>query len=122
MEPRKIIIVEDDKMMAEAICDIVEAIGHQPTWAPAGPEAIISVSGNNYDLVILDLELPKMSGTEVAQQLLTIAPELRILYTTGSIEQEDRFQSHDPRIAGVIYKPFDMSDLKSAIEMALDES
>jgi DNA-binding response OmpR family regulator len=119
MKEIKILIIEDDKMIAEAVSDIVETLGYRPIWATAGPEALEKASQEEYDLAILDLELPRMPGIEVAEKLMIVNKGLRILFTTGTSDQEELIETSNTRIAGIIHKPFEMADLQSAIEKAL---
>lgn len=119
MQPAGILIVEDDRIIAEAITDIVQSLGHRSDWSPAGPDALLKATETDYDLAILDLELPQMPGIEVAAELKALKPGIRILFTTGTSEQEKHIDDADPQVAGIIYKPFDITDLQSAIEKAL---
>ncbi len=93
MKEIKILIIEDDKMIAEAVSDIVETLGYRPIWATAGPEALEKASQEEYDLAILDLELPRMPGIEVAEKLMVVNEGLRILFTTGTSDQEELIET-----------------------------
>ncbi len=122
MSGRRILIVEDDSMIAEAISDIVASFGHSPTWVGSGPEALERLEGERFDLAVVDLELPLMPGIEVADRLMERQGDLRVLFATGFSRQEEQIDSSEPRIAGVIRKPFEIADLKAAVENALSDS
>ena len=122
MSERRILIVEDERMIAEAISDIIVSFGHSPTWVCSGPEALEQLEGERFDLAVVDLELPLMPGIEVADRLMERQDDLRILFATGFSRQEELIDASEPRIAGVIRKPFEIADLKAAVENALLES
>ena len=122
MVKKKILVIEDDAMIAEVVSDIIETLDHAHAWVPDGTEALLKVENDPYDLAIMDLELPRMPGLEVAVRLLKANPNMRILFMTGASEQEENIETSNPGFVGIIRKPFEMSELQSAIEKALSEA
>ena len=119
MAKRTILIIEDESMIAEAMADIISILGHRAIWFESGPEALLAAERDPFDLAIVDLELPAMPGIEVAEELVRIQPEIRVVYSTGYSEQEESIDHSLPYVAGIIHKPFEISDLQHAIEKAL---
>lgn len=107
-------------MIAEVLGDIVVSMGMTSFWASRGSEAVEFVEQDIFDLVIMDLELPEMPGTEVARQLLSIDPELKIVYSTGYSEHEDRIDMNHPSTVAVIKKPYEIADIKAVIEKGVN--
>jgi CheY-like chemotaxis protein len=118
---KKILVVEDEAMIAEAMSDIIEILGHEVIWFESGIEALRMSSGVHFDLAVIDLELPAMPGLEVAERLLERQPDVRIIYSTGYSEQEEQIDLSHPHVAGIIHKPFEMADLQRAVENALSK-
>jgi DNA-binding response OmpR family regulator len=119
---RKILVVEDDAMIAEAITDIISILGHQVIWFESGPEALLMSESTRFDLAIIDLELPAMPGVEVADRLNELQPDIQILYVTGFSEQEERIDVSLPHVAGILHKPFEMVELQEAVENTLSSA
>jgi CheY-like chemotaxis protein len=119
MKKKRILIVEDEAMIAEAMSDIIEVLGYETVWFESGLEALKLSADSRFDVAVIDLELPAMPGLEVAERLLKRQPDLRIIYSTGYSEQEDQIDPTHPQVAGIIHKPFEMADLQQAIENAL---
>lgn len=120
MKKEKILIVEDETMIAEVLGDIVAAMGMTSIWAAHGAEALEYAEKDHFDLVIMDLELPEMPGTEVAMKLLEFDPALKIIYSTGYSEHEDRIDHSHPSTVAVIKKPYEIADIKAVIEKGVN--
>ena len=121
MTRRKILIVDDEAMIAEAMNDIISLLGHQVTWFESGTEAVKMAGGRGFDLAVVDLELPGMRGIEVADELARLEPGIRILFVTGFSDQEDLIDYSQGHVSGIIHKPFEMAELQEAVEKALAE-
>lgn len=121
MSNKIILIVEDDPMIADALSDIVTVLGYTSVWAGTGDDALqlLEVYDDPFDLAILDLELPGLSGTETAKKLKELIPDIKIIFSTGYSDQEDNIDTNDPNVFGIIRKPFELDDIKAAIEKVL---
>jgi DNA-binding response OmpR family regulator len=115
----KILIVEDDPMISDVLRDILITLGHTVICAAYGSDAIDLAGQQTLTLAIIDLELPKMNGLEVAHKIRAIQPDIRIIFSTGYSEQEDNIDTGDTAILGIIRKPFEISDIKAAIDKAV---
>ena len=120
MKRKRILIIEDEAMIAEAMSDIIAILGHEVIWFESGLEALAAGVGVSFDLAIIDLELPAMPGLEVAEKIREYHPG--ILFSTGFSEQEEQIDLTQPYVAGIIHKPFEIADLQRAIEKAFSKS
>ena len=116
---RRILIVEDDSMVADVIGDIVAALGFESVCASNGIDVFDRFEESEFDLVIMDLELPAMNGFDVACRLKRIDPTVRILFSTGYSDTIDLIDLSEPSYCGIIRKPFDLAGIQTAIEKAL---
>lgn len=114
----KILIVDDDAMVAEALSDILTTLGHEARSVNRGDEALSAIEAATPELVILDLELPGMPGTAVAGLISERYAGIGIIYSSGFSEQEGHIDRMAPCFRGFIRKPFEISDIKAAIEKA----
>ena len=77
---KRVLVVDDDKNLREIIRRRVEAAGHTLlATATNGPEALLRVADDAPDIVILDYQMPGMTGEEVARELRDRFPEVRII-------------------------------------------
>lgn len=116
---RRILIVEDDIMVADVVSDIVATLGFESVVVNNGADVFEHFEENEFDLVIMDLELPAMNGFDVARRLKRMNRDVRILFSTGYSDTMDLIDLSDPAFCGMISKPFDIAGIQRAIEKAL---
>lgn len=75
MDPKRILVVEDDLFLRELYTDILTAEGYKVESAADGEEALQKIKVGGYDLVLLDIIMPKMDGLEVMRQMLAKPPQ-----------------------------------------------
>ena len=73
------------------------------------------------DVLITDIVMPKMSGLQVAEKLLELNPDLKILYMSGDTEEAHRTRANRPPGNAVLRKPFRLETLKDRIHELLGE-
>ena len=120
MEKAKILVVEDQNIVALNIKNKLKNLGYSvPGTAATGEEAIRKAELMNADIVLMDIKLKgNMDGIEAASEIKKRIG-IPVLYMTASIDDEilDRAKTTEP--AGYISKPFKEQDLHSTIEIAL---
>lgn len=75
MDPKKILVVEDDLFLRELYTDILKEEGYTVDSAADGDEALSKIKLGGYNLVLLDIILPKIDGLEVMKQIQTSPPQ-----------------------------------------------
>ncbi len=75
MDTQKILVVEDDLFLRELYTDILTAEGYKVESAADGEEALQKIKVGGYDLILLDIIMPKMAGLEVMRQVQTSPPQ-----------------------------------------------
>ena len=78
-----ILLVEDEKKTGETLKQALESEGIEVIWAEDGKYAIAQMERGKFDLIILDLKLPGMSGDEVLQQIRSIDPYVEVIVYTN---------------------------------------
>jgi len=121
-KPKALVLVADgDANFAEVLGQQLLAGGHTARIAYTGPEALAILRNEPLDLLILDLELPVISGLEVCyemKQLGRVVPT--IILCAGSKDQGDAEHClRDPAVSGILFKPFDPSVLISSLNELL---
>ena len=79
----RILLVDDDEAVIKAHAAMLSSMGYSPKTCCSPLQAIEIVKNETFDLVITDLRMPELSGVEFAEQVRSLAPEIRILLLTG---------------------------------------
>lgn len=116
---RTVLIVEDELSIATLIEYHVKAAGFAADVAHDGEEALRKVSERSYDLVILDLMLPKVDGLTVCRTIRVDKPRLPILMVTAKAAEEDRIKGLNLGADDYITKPFSPKELVARIHAVL---
>jgi DNA-binding response OmpR family regulator len=116
--PERILVVEDDHTIARAIKEYLESQGFEVMTAPTGQDALILFPSVRPVLVILDLNLPKLSGLEVLQKIRKDS-WVPILIVTARTEEADRVIGLEMGADDYITKPFSLRELAARVRAAL---
>ena len=115
----RILVVEDDTALASFLKKGLEAEHYAVDVAPDGEEARCAVSESDYDLIMLDLNLPKLDGLEVLRALRRKQRSLPVLVVTGRSRIEDRVLALDGGADDCLIKPFSFSELSARVRALL---
>jgi PAS domain S-box-containing protein len=112
----RVLVVDDEEMIRETVPPMLEVLGHTVTLAAGGQEALdLLTLGPRPDLVLLDLNMPEMSGSETLRQLRRTQPRLPVLMATGYLDEAtESGLAQDPH-AWHLRKPFTLDDLRRGI-------
>lgn len=120
----RILFVDIEEAGAEVSKQILEHLGYQ-TEAGSDPEKALDEfrsSPNDFDLVITDMTLPKMSGETLATEILKIRPDIPIIFcTTGYTHRQIDMNMGVSGIAATLVKPLVMSEIASTVRNVLDK-
>ena len=118
----RILLVEDDAMLAEAVMRALKHSAHQVQRAATGQEADRALATNEYDLVLLDLGLPQMDGFEVLKRLRARRSKVPVLVLTVRDSVEDRVAGLDLGADDYLTKPFELSELEARVRALIRRS
>jgi len=110
-----ILIVEDDISINKLIAKNVKLVGHTCTQVFDGVEAVDAASENNYDLILLDVMLPRMDGFEVIKNI----PPTPVIFITAKDGLQHRLSGLSLGADDYIVKPFEMLEMLARIEAVL---
>jgi len=111
----RILVVEDDAPLAIFIRKGFEAEAYAVDIASDGEQARNMAEDLDYDLVLLDLNLPKLDGVSVLRHLRPLKPQLPVLVLTARSRVEDRVQALDAGADDCLNKPFSFSELSARV-------
>jgi len=115
----RVLVVEDDEPIAEPLVRALRRDGHDARWARTGADALEAVRSESFDLVVLDLGLPDIDGTDVCQQIRQGDSDLPILVLTARREELDVIVGLDAGADDYVTKPFRVGELLARIRAQL---
>lgn len=115
----QILIVEDEVLLAKSLQEILEDSGHEVSSAYDGQEGLELARSTPFDLLILDLMLPKLNGFQVARILRKERNGIAILMLTAKSDILDRVEGLDSGADYYLTKPFDKRELLACINALL---
>lgn len=112
----RILVVDDDPAIRDILFDHLSFQGHKVVLASDGREALDAYRrGERFDLIVTDIEMPRLSGTELVGQL----PAVRFVVMSGNPKALREFSQEYPGIP-IISKPFHLDDVRAAVIIALN--
>ena len=114
-----ILLVEDEPINAEMVEYMLETMGHIVTTCYTGEDAIQHVGNNQFDCVLLDINLPDISGLEVAKVIRERSPTLPIVALTANAHRSDKVASLAAGMRYHLVKPVTYQELKNTLKLAL---
>ena len=109
--PLQILLVEDDGDLRETLTDALREVGHVVTPASDGAEGLAEATSKVFDVVISDVNLPKMHGTALFREIRAIAPETSVIFISGQGEIAQAVDALKQGAYDYLTKPFDLDEL-----------
>lgn len=116
----KILIVDDDSALTESIVNILEGEGYVLDVAKSGFEAEMKLQNSVYNLVLLDIRLPDITGVELLSRINKYTPRTKKIVLTGYPDTESAIKSVNEKADAYLLKPFDPNSLVSVIAKHLE--
>ncbi len=119
-----ILLVDDEKGVIEVCSEMLETLGYKVQTANDGIEALEVLKKKNIyiDLVVLDMVMPRMDGTETFDNIKILDPEMKVLLSSGYSREDQIEQMLEKGCDGFILKPFDVETLSEKINQILRQS
>jgi DNA-binding response OmpR family regulator len=111
----RLLLVEDDTMIGESLLDLLRAERYAVDWVRDGDMAETALRSEQYDLVLLDLGLPRKDGLEVLRGLRARRAQVPVLIATARDAVADRVAGLDAGADDYVVKPFDTDELLARI-------
>ena len=117
----RILVVDDEEALRTVLSNELINAGYEVSTASDGDEAISSVQNKKYDLVLLDIKMPKVDGFEVLRFIKKTIPTLKVIMLTGFADLKNAIESKKHGAEDFVSKPYDLVDLLTTIERVLSE-
>jgi len=115
----KVLIIDDNEDVAECIADLIEA-DFDSVVVTEGRNVADILEKDSFDIIITDLKMPRISGTELIKQIMIIKPGSKILLCTGHDKSDQRVQEAlDLGAIDVLSKPFSEDEILKILKSSL---
>src|SRR5574341_2501546 len=120
-EPTHILIVDDDQAIRDVLTEGLSDSGYRCATACDGVEGLKKVQMNGYQLVVSDIDMPRMDGVSLLQEIKKIRPDTEIIMLTGVVNIETAIQSMRLGACDYLTKPFNLAEVRITVERALEK-
>src|SRR5271170_6140268 len=115
----RLLLIDDDHDMSTIVCESLRFAEHEVDYADTGSAAKELLGGGSYDLLIVDWDLPDLSGIELCKTLRSAGDTTPILMLTGHGHITDKEAGFDAGVDDYLTKPFEMKELSVRVKALL---
>jgi two-component system OmpR family response regulator len=115
----RVLLIEDDKMVGAAVQQALRDAAYAVDWVTDGETAIHAAENEGYEVVLLDLGLPKADGREVLRRLRALGRKLPVIIVTARDGVDDRIDGLDLGADDYLVKPFEIRELLARMRAVL---
>lgn len=119
---KRILVVDDEEHVGDVIAGMLKNLGYKVSIVRSGAQAVARVkrAKKKFDVVILDMNMPRMGGKETLAKLRKLEPALRVIVSTGYSTTSLESSPISEAISGFLQKPYQIEELSKAIREVLD--
>jgi DNA-binding NtrC family response regulator len=117
----RILFVDDERSLQEFMRTELPRLGHDVTVCPNGTTALQAIAMQSYDVAILDIRMPDMTGIDVLQRLKQVSPDTDAVMMTGYASEESMVQAMRLGACDYLRKPCKMSEIEAVLLRAADK-
>lgn len=116
-----ILVVDDEDALRTVLSSELEGEGYDVATAADGDEAIDIIQKKKFNLVLLDIKMPRVDGFEVLKFIKEKYPHVKVIMLTGFADLKNAIESKKLGADDFVSKPYDLVDLLTTIERVLSE-
>ena len=120
-EKRRIFVVDDEDALRTVLSGELASEGYEVSSAPDGESAISMLHKEAFDLALLDIKMPGVSGFDVLKFIKEKHPKTKVVMLTGFADLKNAIESKKLGAEDFVSKPYDLVDLLTTIERVLSE-
>lgn len=117
----RILIADDEDDLRTLLSDLLASSGYDVSAAADGEEAIAAIRANKPDLVLLDIQMPRMNGIEVLKFINQNYPTLHVIMLTGFADLKYAMEAREFGARDFVSKPYKVDDILETISRVLSE-
>lgn len=120
-EQTRILVIDDDENITKVVAAILKDQGYSVDIAGSGADAIQKTRENHYDLMLVDIRLPDMEGTEILSRVRDTTPKIRKVIVTGYPTLQNAVTAVNRGADAYIMKPFDVEKMLATVKDQLEK-
>lgn len=119
-QPARILVVDDDGDMRALLADELRREGYEVTEASDGGEAVLACRRGEFDVILMDKNMPGPSGLDLLPGFRRTCPRTRLIMMTAFGDVPSYVEATEKGAADYLFKPFRIEEMKIAVRKALD--
>ena len=116
----EILVVDDDDIIRDTLCELLSS-DHQCRAANTAEEALKKLAAQRFDVVLTDISMPGLSGSELLTRVLSLYPETRVIIVSGHGDQEQAQSLINRGAFDYLLKPFRLEVVEESVRRALEQ-
>ena len=117
---KKILLVEDDMMHCALVQDILEMADYRVQYTDDGREALSILESESFDLILTDINMPKMDGIELLEKIRKTKKPQKVIAMTADLQPRSGKTFAELGFDGCIQKPFKVHDFRERVRFFID--
>lgn len=122
MKQPSILVVDDDSEMRALLLDVLRHEGYEVTEAQDGTQAVLALRAQEFDVILMDKNMPGASGLDLLPGLRQVCPRSQVIMMTAYGDVPSFMEAVEKGAVEFLFKPFRMEEMKAAIAKALGRS
>ena len=118
---KKILLVEDDMMHCALVQDILEMADYHVQYTNDGREALLILESESFDLILTDINMPKMDGIELLGEIRKKKKPQKVIAMTADLQPRSGKTFEKLGFDGFIQKPFKVNELRDCIRFFIND-
>jgi DNA-binding response OmpR family regulator len=115
----RVLLVDDEEELVTALAERLSYRGIEADWSTTGSRALELAEANAYDLAVLDVKMPNLSGIELKRRLEKTRPGMKYIFLTGHGSEED-FRAGSAEASHYLVKPLDIDSLIETMRQVVE--
>lgn len=115
-EPLQILVVDDDKALAQTIAESLERRGHECTVATTGKAGAAKIEQNEFDVVLTDLRMADVDGLAIVEKVKQLLPDAEVFVITGYADVKTAVEAMKLGASHYLQKPLDLAELRAVVD------
>jgi two-component system response regulator HydG len=120
VEPLNVLVIDDDKLLAETIAESLERRGHACTVATGGRAGVAKLEQEPFDIVLTDLKMADLNGLEVVERCRQLRPEAEVFVITGFADVKTAVEAMKRGASHYLQKPLDNVELRAVVDKSAE--
>lgn len=115
----KVLLVDDEEELVTALAERLSFRGIDADWSTSGRQALELARSHAYDLAVLDVKMPNISGIKLKKMLEKVRPDMKYIFLTGHGSEED-FRTGSIEASHYLVKPLEIESLIDTMRQVVD--